>query len=155
MRRSPMPMFFFRRNVHDISHPDYFLVGLGGDDAFASSDKQHLIAAMRVHFVPGTRREVDDAQIKVVAHLRREQRLACHGAAREQGSVDWLCGDLVGFEYLRHWCLLLSVLGLLLSPGAMIDSMISIASHGDCCTRSWTVFAIILPCLPHVFPTTS
>lgn len=83
MRRGPMPMFFFRRNVHDIAHSNDFLVGLGGDDAFASSDKQHLIAAMRMHFVPGTGREVDDAQIEVVTHLRREQRLSGHGTARE------------------------------------------------------------------------
>ena len=88
MRRGPMPVFLFRRNVHDISHPDYFLVGLRGDDAFASSDKQYLIAAMGVHFVPGTGTEVDNAQIEVVAHLRREQRLSCHSTAREQGSVD-------------------------------------------------------------------
>jgi hypothetical protein len=43
---------------------------------------------MRVHFVPGAGRKVDDAQIEVVAHLRREQRLSCHGAPRKQGSID-------------------------------------------------------------------
>ena len=83
-----MPMFLFRRNVHDIAHLDHFLVGLRSDDAFASSDKQYLIAAMGVHFIPSTGCEVDDAQIEVVAHLRREQRLSCHSTAREQGSVD-------------------------------------------------------------------
>ena len=87
MRRGPMPMFLFCWNVHDISHPDHFLMGLRGDDAFASSHEQHLIAAMGMHFVAGTGREVDDAQIEVVAHLRREQRLSRHGTAREQGTV--------------------------------------------------------------------
>src|SRR5919202_4697598 len=111
MRRGPVPVFLFRRNVHDMPHPDHFLVGLRGDDAFASSDKQHLIAAMGVHFVPGTGCEVDDAQIEVVAHLGREQRLARHGTAREQGAVGWFCGDLVGFDYLRHWRILLAVSG--------------------------------------------
>jgi len=38
---------------------------------------------MGMHFVPSTGREVDDAQIEVVAHLRREQRLSCHSTARE------------------------------------------------------------------------
>ena len=88
MRRGSMPMFLFCWNVHDIAHPDHFLVGLGGDDAFTSRHKQHLITAMGMHFVPGTGREVDDAQIEVVAHLRREQRLSGHSTAREQGSVD-------------------------------------------------------------------
>jgi hypothetical protein len=41
-----MPVFLFRRNVRDISHADDFLVRFRGDDAFARSDKQHLIAAM-------------------------------------------------------------------------------------------------------------
>ena len=82
-----MPMFLFRRNVHDIAYADDLLVRFRGDDALAGSDKEHLIAAMGVHFVPGTGTEVDDTQIKVVAHLRREQRLSRHGTAREQGTV--------------------------------------------------------------------
>ena len=66
-----MPMFLFLGNVHDISHADDLLARFRGDDTLAGSDKQHLIAAMSVHFVPGTGTEVDDAKIKVVAHLRR------------------------------------------------------------------------------------
>jgi hypothetical protein len=38
---------------------------------------------MGMHFVPGTGSEVDDAQIEIVAHFRREQRLSCHSTARE------------------------------------------------------------------------
>ena len=33
-------------------------------------DKQHLIAAMGVHFVPGTSTEVDNDKIEIVAHLQ-------------------------------------------------------------------------------------
>ena len=82
-----MPVFLFRRNVHDIAHADDLLVRFRGDDALAGGDKEHLIATMRVHFVPGTGTEVDDAQIKVVAHVRCEQRLARHRTTREQGTV--------------------------------------------------------------------
>ena len=64
-----MPMFLFRRNVHDISDADDLLIRLRGDDTLAGSDKQHLIAAVDVHFVPGTGTEVDDAKIEIVAHL--------------------------------------------------------------------------------------
>ena len=66
-----MPMFLFRRNVHDISHADDLLIRFRSDDTLAGSDKQHLIAAMDVHFVPRTGTEIDDAKIEVVAHLRR------------------------------------------------------------------------------------
>jgi hypothetical protein len=45
-----MPMFLFCRNVHDIAHADDLLVRFCGDDTLAGSDKQHLIAAMDVHF---------------------------------------------------------------------------------------------------------
>jgi hypothetical protein len=63
-------MVLFRWDMHDISDGDDLLVRVRGDDTRASSDKEHLIAAMRVHFVPGTDTEVDDGKIKVVAHLR-------------------------------------------------------------------------------------
>jgi len=66
-----MPMFLFLRNVHDISHADDLLARFRGDDTLAGSDKQHLITAVGVHLVPGTGTEIDDAKIKVVAHLRR------------------------------------------------------------------------------------
>ena len=66
-----MPMFLFLRNVHDIAHANDLLVCFRGDDTLAGSDKQHLIAAMDVHFVPRTGTEVDDGKIKVVAHLSR------------------------------------------------------------------------------------
>ena len=64
-------MFLFRRDMHDISDADDLLVRFRGDDTLAGSDKQHLIAAMGVHFVPGSGAEVDDVKTKVVAHLRR------------------------------------------------------------------------------------
>ena len=92
-----MPMFLFRRNVHDIAHADDLLIRFRGDDTLARSDKQHLIAAMDVHFVPRTGTEIDDGKIKVVAHLRRQQRLSRHGTAREQGTIRWFCRDRVGF----------------------------------------------------------
>jgi hypothetical protein len=60
-------MFLFRRNVHDIAHADDLLVRFRGDDALAGGNKEPLIAAMGVHFVPGTGTEVDDTQIKPVA----------------------------------------------------------------------------------------
>ena len=59
-----MPMFLFRRNVHDISHADDLLIRFRGDDTLAGSDEQHLIAAMNVHFVSGTGAEIDDAKIE-------------------------------------------------------------------------------------------
>jgi len=34
-----MPMFLFRRNVHDISYADYLPVRFRGDDTLAGSDK--------------------------------------------------------------------------------------------------------------------
>jgi hypothetical protein len=64
-------MFLFCRNVRDIAHANDLLLGLRSDDTLAGSDKQHLIAAMGVHFVPRTRTEVDDGKIEVVAHRRR------------------------------------------------------------------------------------
>ena len=90
-------MFLFLRNVHDISYADDLLARFRGDDTLAGRDKQHLIAAMGVHFVPRAGTEVDDGKIKVVAHLRRQQRLSRHGTAREQGTIRWFCWDRVGF----------------------------------------------------------
>src|SRR5438132_10377882 len=100
-----MPMFLFRRNVRDISNADDLLARFRSDDTLAGSDKQHLIAAMDVHFVPRTGTEIDDGKIKVVAHLRRQQCLSRHGTAREQGTIRRFGGDCVGFEYL-HWSIL-------------------------------------------------
>ena len=94
-----MPMFLLRRNMHDIAHADDLLVRFCGDNTLASSDEQHLIAAMDVHFVPRTGTEIDDGKIEVVAHLGRQQCLSRHGTAREQGTIRWFCGDRVGFEY--------------------------------------------------------
>jgi len=105
-----MPMFLFRRNVHDVAHADDLLVRFRGDDTLAGSNKQHLIAAMDVHFVPRTSTKVDDGKIEVVATLRRQQRLSRHGTAREQGTIRWFRRDRVGFEYL-HLEHLLSVSG--------------------------------------------
>src|SRR5262245_34910397 len=103
-----MPMFLFCWNVHDIAHANHFLASFRGDDTLAGRDKQNLIAAMDVHFVPCTNTEVDDGKIEVVAHLRRQQRLSRHGAAREQGTICWFRGNRVGFEYL-HCNILLPV----------------------------------------------
>lgn len=66
-----MPVFLFRRNVGDIAHVDNLLARFRRDDAFAGRDKQYLIAAMGVQFVPCTGSEVDDTEIEVVARLRR------------------------------------------------------------------------------------
>ena len=104
-----MPVFLLRRNVHDVSWGDDFLARFRGNDTFADSDKQHLIAAMDVHLVPRAGAEINNGKIKVVAHLGGEQRLSRHGAAREQGTIRRFRGDCVGFEYL-HW-ILLSVSG--------------------------------------------
>ena len=82
-----MPMFLFRRNVHDIAHANDLLARFRGDDTLARGDKQHLVAAMSVHFVSGTRTEVDDGKIEVIATLRRQQRLPRHVTTREQGTV--------------------------------------------------------------------
>src|SRR6266498_5882142 len=105
-----MPMFLFRRNVHDIAYADHLLARFRGDDTLARGDKQHLIAAVDVHFVPRTGTEVDDGKIKVVAHLRRQQRLSRHRTTCEQGTIRWFCGDRVGFDYF-HWSILLPVSG--------------------------------------------
>src|SRR5499426_4313329 len=101
-------MFLFGWNVHDIAHADDLLAHFCGDDALAGRDKKHLITAMDVHFVPCTNTEIDDGKIKVVTHLRRQQRLSCHGTAREQGTICWFRGNRVGFEYF-HWRPLLPV----------------------------------------------
>src|SRR3989454_10865285 len=102
-----MPMFLFRGNMHDIAWDDDLLLRFCGNDALARGHEQHLITTMSVHFVTRTRAEVDDAQIEVVARLRREQRLARHRTTREQGSVHGLGWDLAGFMYL-HSSILLS-----------------------------------------------
>src|SRR5439155_16847076 len=105
--RGSMPMFLFRGNVHDIACDDDLLLRFCGDDALTRGHEQHLITAMSVHFVTRTRAEVDDAQIEVVARLRREQRLPRHRTTGEQGSVHGLSRDLAGFVYL-HSSILLS-----------------------------------------------
>src|SRR3989442_8024153 len=102
-----MAMFFFRGNMHDIAWDDDLLFRFCSNDALARGHEQHLITTMGVHFVPGPGAEVDDAQIEVVACLRRQQRLPRHGTTREQGSVHGLSRDLIGFVYL-HWSILLS-----------------------------------------------
>jgi hypothetical protein len=94
--------------VYDISYADNLLARFRSDDTLARSDKQHLVAAMDVQFVPRTGTEVDDGEIEVVAHLWRQQRLSRHGTAREQGTIRWFCRDLIGFDYL-HWRILLPV----------------------------------------------
>ena len=93
-----MPMFLFLRNVHDIAHADDLLPRFRGDDTLAGSNKEHLIAAMGVHLVPGTGTEVDDGKIKVIAHLRRQQGLSCHGTTREQGTIRWFAGISSGLS---------------------------------------------------------
>src|SRR5215475_10895904 len=80
-----MPMFFFCRNVYDISHTDDLLARFYGDDALAGSDKQHLIAAMGVHFVARTGAEVDDTKVEVVIHLRCQQRLSRYWTTGDNG----------------------------------------------------------------------
>ena len=85
--RGPMPMFLFRRNVHDIAHADDLLVRFRGDDTLARGNKEQLIATMGVHFVSGTSTEVDDGKIEVVATLRCQQRLSRHVTTRKQGTV--------------------------------------------------------------------
>ena len=82
-----MPMFLFRRDMHDISYGDDLLVCFRSDDTLARSDKQHLIAAMDVHFVPRTGTEVDDGKIKVIARLSCQQSLSRHRTTREQGTI--------------------------------------------------------------------
>jgi hypothetical protein len=86
--RGPMPMLLFRRNVHDIAHADDLLVRFRGDDTLARGDKQHLIAAMGVHFVSGTSTEIDDGKIEVVATLRCQQRLSRHGTVNKELFAD-------------------------------------------------------------------
>jgi hypothetical protein len=94
-------MFLFSRNMRDISDADDFLARFRGDDALAGGNKQHLIAAMSVHFVPGAGAEIDHGKTKVFTHLRRQQRLSRHGTAREQGTIRWFRRDRVGFEYFH------------------------------------------------------
>jgi hypothetical protein len=106
-----MPMFFSRRDVHDVSYADDLLTRFRGDNTLAGSDKQHLIAAVDVHLVARAGAEINDGKIKVVAQLGSEQRLSRHGAAREQGTIRRFRGDCVGFEYL-HWTSSLASLAL-------------------------------------------
>src|SRR6266508_421180 len=109
--RGSMPMLLFRRNMHDIAWDDDLLLRFCGNDALARGHEQHLITAMSVHFVTRTGAEVDNAQIEVVARLRREQRLPRHRTTGEQGGVHGLSWDLAGFMHfhshspLRLWCL--------------------------------------------------
>ena len=114
-----MPMLLFLRNVHDIAHADDLLVRFRGDDTLADGDKEHLIAAMGVHFVPRTGAEVDDGKIKVIAHLRRQQRLSRHGTTVNKGLFASSAGIASGLstfigassfqtsELFRHLSLLL------------------------------------------------
>ena len=82
-----MPMFLFRRNMHDVSYADHLLVCFRSDDTLARSDEQHLVAAMNVHFVSGAGAEIDDTKIEIVTHVRRQQRLSRHWTAREQRTI--------------------------------------------------------------------
>src|SRR6266571_2196616 len=76
--RGSMPMFLRRGNMHDIAWDDDLLLRFRSNDALARGHEQHRITTMGVHLVTGTGAEVDDAQIEVVARLRREQRLPRH-----------------------------------------------------------------------------
>src|SRR5262245_32973452 len=96
-----MPVLLFRGDMHDVAGDDDLLLRLRGDDAFARGHEQHLITAVRVHLVTRTRAEVDDAQIEVLARLGREQRLARHRTAGEQGSVHRLSWNLARSVYLH------------------------------------------------------
>jgi hypothetical protein len=107
-------MFLFSRNVRDISHADDFLARFRGNDALAGGNKQHLIAAMRVHFVPGACAKIDDGKVKVVAHLGRQQRLSSHGTPVNKEVVTGSAGIASG---LSTFIILLPVLVLhALSP---------------------------------------
>src|SRR5262245_47869757 len=53
--RGPMPMLLLRGDVHHIAGGDDLLFRFRRDDALARGHEQDLIAAVRVHLVPGTR----------------------------------------------------------------------------------------------------
>jgi hypothetical protein len=67
---------FSPRICNDITEGDDLLFRLCRDDALARGHKEHLIATMRVHLVPGPRAEVDDTKVEILAGLRRQQRLS-------------------------------------------------------------------------------
>src|SRR5215831_10047756 len=102
-------MFFSLRNVHDISHTNDFFFRFRGNDALTRRDKQHLIAAMDVHFVARTGGEIDDVEAEVFACLCCQQWLPCHGAACEQRTVRWFCRNPIWFEHLHSSILLYSL----------------------------------------------
>src|SRR5262245_4810236 len=96
-----MPVLLFRGDMHDVAGDDNLLLRLRGDGALARGHEQHLITAVRVHLVARARAEVDDAQIEILARLRREQRLPRHRSSGEQRSVHRLRRDLARFVYLH------------------------------------------------------
>src|SRR2546426_14349 len=136
--RGSMPMFLFRRNMHDIAWDNDLLLRFGGNDALARGHEQHLITTVSVHFVTRTRAEVYDAQIEVVARLRREQRLPRHRTTREQGSVHGLSWDLAGSVYLHSSILLSGHRAFLVSRGSVPASQCACngaSGHGHRRTR--------------------
>jgi len=54
--------------------------------SLARGHEQHLITTMSVHFVARTRAEVDDARLKLLLRLGREQRLPCHRTTVNKGA---------------------------------------------------------------------
>src|SRR5690349_22424541 len=103
VRRRPMPVLLLRRDVHDVARGDDLLLRLRRDDALARGHEQYLIAAVGVHLVPGARTEVDDAEVEILAGLRRQERLPGHRATGEQGRVDGFGGNLRGLVDLHGY----------------------------------------------------
>ena len=93
-----MPMFFSRRDVHDVSYADDLVARFRGDNTLAGSDKQHLIAAMDVHLVARAGAEINDGKIKVIAHLGGEQRLSRHGPPVNKGLFAGSAGIVSGLS---------------------------------------------------------
>src|SRR5215468_3722579 len=100
MRGRPVPVFLMCRDMHDIANRDFLLLRLGGDNAGARRHKQHLITTVGVHFIAHTRWEVHNPEIKMLAHLRRQNRLSADLAC-EQWTRGWFSGYSAGFNDLH------------------------------------------------------
>ena len=100
-------MLFSRWNVDHVSLGDNALLGLGGHDARALVDEEHLVAGVSVEVVAGASAEIDDVEGEVLAdilgyHLLPRDRPSC-----EKRAVSLLPGDIADAEHFHPVLLIL------------------------------------------------
>jgi hypothetical protein len=121
-----MPVFLFCRDMGDVAHANNLLARFGSDDTLAGGDEEHLITAVGMHLVSSAGAEVHDGKIKILTRLGRQQRLPGYLTTREQGTIRWLGGNLLGLKYF-HGASSFQFFGLL-QPLRLILTILKLAS---------------------------